>query len=57
MMDAHGALTVDRAVWLGQAASEYQLTWFEEPVLADDDLNGLTEVRRGVRMPDATGSS
>src|SRR5262249_15409468 len=57
MMDAHGALTVDRAVRLGEAAREYELTWFEEPVLADDDLPGLAEVRRRVPMPVATGES
>jgi D-galactarolactone cycloisomerase len=57
MMDAHGALTVDRAVRLGEAAREYDLTWFEEPVLADDDLPGLAEVRRRVPMPVATGES
>jgi L-alanine-DL-glutamate epimerase-like enolase superfamily enzyme len=57
MMDAHGALTVDRAVRLGQAAGEFQLAWFEEPVLADDDLPGLADVRRRVPMPVATGES
>ena len=57
MMDAHGALIVDRAVRLGQAAREYELTWFEEPVLADDDLPGLAEVRRRVPMPVATGGA
>jgi len=57
MMDAHGALTVDRAVRLGQAAAELDLAWFEEPVLADDDLPGLVEVRRRVPMPVSTGES
>ena len=57
MMDAHGALTVDRAVRLGQAASEYELTWFEEPVLADDDLPGPAEVRPRLPVPVATGES
>jgi L-alanine-DL-glutamate epimerase-like enolase superfamily enzyme len=57
MMDAHGALTVDRAVRLGVAAADFQLTWFEEPVLADDDLPGLAEVRRRIPIPVATGES
>ena len=57
MMDAHGALTVDRAVRLGDSARDLDLTWFEEPVLADDDLPGLAEVRRRVPMPIATGES
>jgi L-alanine-DL-glutamate epimerase-like enolase superfamily enzyme len=57
MMDAHGALPADRAVRLGESARELELTWFEEPVLADDDLPGLAEVRRRVPMPVATGES
>ena len=54
-MDAHGALTLDR-VRLRQAASEYELTWFEE-VLAGNDPPGLAEVRRRVPMPVATGET
>jgi L-alanine-DL-glutamate epimerase-like enolase superfamily enzyme len=57
MMDAHGALSVDRAIRLGQAAAELNITWFEEPVLADDDLDGLAEVRQRLPMPVATGES
>ncbi|MGI9145388.1 MAG: mandelate racemase/muconate lactonizing enzyme family protein [Chloroflexota bacterium] len=57
MMDAHGALSVDRAVRLGQAAAELEISWFEEPVLADDDLPGLAEVRGRVPMPVSTGES
>ena len=57
MMDAHGALTPDRAIRLGQAAGELNIGWFEEPVLADDDLEGLAEVRRRVPMPVTTGES
>jgi D-galactarolactone cycloisomerase len=57
MMDAHGALTVDRAVRLAAAVAELDITWFEEPVLADDDLPGLAEVRRRVQMPVSTGES
>ena len=57
MMDAHGALTVDRAVRLAHAVSDLDLTWFEEPVLADDDLPGLAEVRRRISIPVATGES
>jgi D-galactarolactone cycloisomerase len=57
MMDAHGALSVDRAVRLAAAVAELDITWFEEPVLADDDLPGLAEVRRRVSMPVSTGES
>jgi D-galactarolactone cycloisomerase len=57
MMGAHGALSVDRAIRLGQAAAELDITWFEEPVLADDDPDGLAELRRRVPMPVSTGES
>jgi D-galactarolactone cycloisomerase len=57
MMDAHGALTVDRAIRFGRAAAELDITWFEEPVLATDDLPGLAEVRRAIPIPVATGES
>jgi D-galactarolactone cycloisomerase len=57
MMDAHGALSVDRAVRLADAVADLDITWFEEPVLADDDLPGLAEVRRRVPMPVSTGES
>lgn len=56
-MDAHGALSVDRAIRIGRAAEEYDIAWFEEPVLAADDLPGLAEVRRAVPMPVSTGES
>jgi L-alanine-DL-glutamate epimerase-like enolase superfamily enzyme len=57
MMDAHGAQTVDRAMSLGDAAREYESNWFQEPVLADNDLPGLAEIRRRVPMPVATCES
>jgi D-galactarolactone cycloisomerase len=57
MMDAHGALSVDRAVRLADAVADLDIAWFEEPVLADDDLPGLAEVRRRVPMPVSTGES
>jgi D-galactarolactone cycloisomerase len=57
MMDAHGALSVDRAVRLANAVADLDIAWFEEPVLAGDDLPGLAEVRRRVPMPVSTGES
>jgi D-galactarolactone cycloisomerase len=57
MMDAHGGLSTDRAIELGRAAGDLKITWFEEPVLAADDLEGHVEVRRAVPMPISTGES
>jgi len=33
-------MRVDRAIGLGGGAGQYELTWFEEPVLGDHDLPG-----------------
>ena len=57
MMDAHGALTVNQAVHLARQAEEFRITWFEEPVLAADDLRGMAEVRQRTTIPIATGES
>ncbi len=57
MMDAHGGLSVERAIELGRAAADLKLFWFEEPVLAADDVQGMAEVRRAVPMAIATGES
>ena len=57
MMDAHGGLTIDRAIRLARGAEEVGITWFEEPVLAADDPAGLAEVRRTIPMPVSTGES
>ena len=35
---------------------QYQVGWFEEPVLADD-IPGLAEVRRAIDIPVATGEN
>ncbi|MBI2939782.1 MAG: mandelate racemase/muconate lactonizing enzyme family protein [Chloroflexi bacterium] len=57
MMDAHGALTVSQAVALARGAEEFRIAWFEEPVIADDDLQGLAEVRQRTPIPIATGEN
>lgn len=43
-VDANGAYTVKQAVEKAQQFSEYNVTWFEEPVTSDN-LDGLTFIR------------
>ncbi|HLH73282.1 MAG TPA: mandelate racemase/muconate lactonizing enzyme family protein [Chloroflexota bacterium] len=57
MMDAHGALTVIQATQLARAAEEFRISWFEEPVIAADDLRGMVEVRQRTTIPIATGEN
>lgn len=57
MIDAHGALTTIQAVELARRVEDQRISWFEEPVLAADDPEGLAEVRRRVTMPIATGEN
>lgn len=54
-VDANGGYSVKQAVRVGRrAASEYGITWFEEPV-SSDDLAGLHEVRDLVSADVAAG--
>lgn len=57
MLDAHGALTTTQAIKLARQVEEFDITWFEEPVVVADDLDGLREVRRRTSIPIATGEN
>jgi L-alanine-DL-glutamate epimerase-like enolase superfamily enzyme len=56
MADAHGTYTVADAKRFVQLVADQNLTWFEEPVIADDKA-GMAEVRAAGNMPIATGES
>jgi L-alanine-DL-glutamate epimerase-like enolase superfamily enzyme len=43
-VDANGALGRKKALWFAERFSEYDVTWFEEPV-SSDDLDGLRLLR------------
>lgn len=57
MVDAHGSLTVNQACHLASAIEDLDIAWFEEPVVVDDDLPGLREVRQRTTIPIATGEN
>ncbi len=54
LFGTHGQFTVPGAIRLGQAIEPYQPLWYEEPI-PPDDIPGMAEVARAVRVPVATG--
>jgi L-alanine-DL-glutamate epimerase-like enolase superfamily enzyme len=56
MVDAHGTYTVADAKRFIHLVEDCDLTWFEEPVIADDK-HGMAEVRASGRVPIAAGES
>jgi L-alanine-DL-glutamate epimerase-like enolase superfamily enzyme len=56
MVDAHGTYTVADAKRFAHLVADCDLTWFEEPVIADDKA-GMAELRAACSIPVATGES
>ncbi len=56
MCDAHGTFTVSEAKQFCHLVRDCNLSWFEEPVTADDK-RGLAEVRACTHIPIASGES
>ncbi len=56
MADANQKLTVPQAIRLGRMLEEWNLTWFEEPVVAHDH-EGEAEVAAALDTPIASGES
>ncbi|HYC45138.1 MAG TPA: mandelate racemase/muconate lactonizing enzyme family protein [Burkholderiales bacterium] len=56
MCDAHGTYSVTEAKQFCRQVEDLNLTWFEEPVTADDK-RGMAEVRAGTSVPIAAGES
>ncbi len=54
LFGTHGQFSVPGAIRLGQALEPYSPLWFEEPI-PPDDMPGMAEVARAVRIPVATG--
>ena len=54
LLGTHGQFTPAGAIRLGSALERHQPLWFEEPV-PPDDIAGMAEVARAVRIPIATG--
>jgi L-alanine-DL-glutamate epimerase-like enolase superfamily enzyme len=56
MVDAHGTFSVREAQRFARKVEDCDLTWFEEPVNADDKA-GQAEVRASTDIPIASGES
>jgi L-alanine-DL-glutamate epimerase-like enolase superfamily enzyme len=56
MLDAHGSTGVSDAIKLARAVEDYDVAWYEEPVIYHD-FQGLAEVRRATSVPVATGEN
>jgi D-arabinonate dehydratase len=56
MVDANQRLDVLANIRQAQALEEFDLVWYEEPVLADD-IAACAEVARSIRIPVATGEN
>ncbi|MGN7884132.1 mandelate racemase/muconate lactonizing enzyme family protein [Ensifer sp. 22460] len=56
MIDANHGYTVTEAIRLGKAAADYDIDWFEEPVVPEQ-LSAYCEVRAGQPIPVAGGET
>jgi L-alanine-DL-glutamate epimerase-like enolase superfamily enzyme len=53
-VDANGGYSAKQAIDLSRRFEDYDVKWFEEPVLADD-IEGLAEIARATTIPVASG--
>ena len=53
-IDANNGYYPKQAIYMAKEFEQFQVGWFEEPVLADD-VQGLAEIRRAIDIPVATG--
>lgn len=56
MLDANGAYRAPEAVDLAHKVQDFRITWFEEPVVADD-LEGYERIRAATTIPLAGGEA
>ncbi len=53
-VDANNGYYPKQAIYMGREFEQYQIGWFEEPVLADD-IDGLARIAAALDVPIATG--
>jgi galactonate dehydratase len=56
LIEAHRRFSPSHAIRIGQRLTEFGITWYEEPCLADN-VELLAEVRRAVPIPIVTGEA
>jgi L-alanine-DL-glutamate epimerase-like enolase superfamily enzyme len=53
-IDANNGYYPKQAIYMAREFEQFQVGWFEEPVLADD-IEGLAQIRQAINIPVATG--
>ncbi len=56
LIEAHRRFSPSHAIRIGQRLTEFGITWYEEPCLADN-IELVAEVRRAVPIPIVTGEA
>ncbi len=54
IVEGHGRFDIPTAMRIGQALSDYDILWFEEPI-PPQNLEGLAEVKSRVKVPISAG--
>ena len=54
IIEGHGRFDIPTAVRIGNALSEFDILWFEEPI-PPQNLEGLAEVKRRIKIPISGG--
>lgn len=54
LIEGHGRFNIPTAVRIGRALEDFNVLWFEEPI-PPDNLEGLAQLKRRVRVPIAAG--
>ena len=55
MIDAHGRLSPDSAIYLAHAIEECNITWYEEPIPTDASMDDLVRVASSIKIPICVG--
>lgn len=56
MVDANYSMTVDQAISMAERIKQYDITWFEEPIIPDN-YKGYAEIHAKTGMPLAMGEN
>ena len=54
LIEGHGRFNIPTAVQVGRELENFKIRWFEEPI-PPDNLEGLAEIKRRVRVPISAG--
>ncbi len=54
LIEGHGRFNIPTAVRIGRELENFNVLWFEEPI-PPDNLKGIAEVKRRIRVPVAAG--